>query len=373
MSTPPPAPQDEPPTPDPGATAVADPVTDLVAQARGVGVATPQCPRCGYDQTGQIDAWTTLDHSPISGRCTECGLDFRWGEVFRRASGGRGTFETAEVLGPRVWLRTARWTFRPGRLWANLTMSDPVRWKRLAMWVLATIVVYQVLLAVPAAIAWAVGADSPFGFRYTRQNTVVRSSSGAAIVQVRHVPADQRFDWAIAAVYPYDVVKSGMFNHFSSGTAHELSPARGLLSVLGPGLLTPVTFVLLPMTLRRCRVRPAHLLRAGVYSLGPMLALMCVISGVTIGLFVVLDLAARQSTYFAQTHPIAWPVRALFPDFPGLIGAPILMWWYWRLALRDYLKLPRPGAIALAMVTIATLGTVVMFLTVYGEWFLAQF
>ena len=38
-----------------------------------------QCPRCGYDQRGEVATWG--DAWPLSGTCTECGLEFEWGPV----------------------------------------------------------------------------------------------------------------------------------------------------------------------------------------------------------------------------------------------------------------------------------------------------
>lgn len=37
------------------------------------------CPRCGYDLHGTIDTWT--DACPLTGVCSECGLEFIWSEI----------------------------------------------------------------------------------------------------------------------------------------------------------------------------------------------------------------------------------------------------------------------------------------------------
>ena len=39
------------------------------------------CPRCGYDLSGEIATWT--EACPVRGLCTECGLEFAWGEGIR--------------------------------------------------------------------------------------------------------------------------------------------------------------------------------------------------------------------------------------------------------------------------------------------------
>jgi len=40
---------------------------------------TPICPKCGYDQSGEIATWST--QCPLTGTCPECGLDFQWFNV----------------------------------------------------------------------------------------------------------------------------------------------------------------------------------------------------------------------------------------------------------------------------------------------------
>ncbi len=40
---------------------------------------TPTCPKCGYDQSGEIATWES--QCPLEGRCPECGFDFVWADV----------------------------------------------------------------------------------------------------------------------------------------------------------------------------------------------------------------------------------------------------------------------------------------------------
>jgi hypothetical protein len=43
------------------------------------------CPRCGYDQAGEIARWEVADPPacPLHGQCTECGLGLEWRLVMR--------------------------------------------------------------------------------------------------------------------------------------------------------------------------------------------------------------------------------------------------------------------------------------------------
>ena len=40
----------------------------------------PACPRCEYDQRGEVTTWSS--RCPMRGRCSECGYEFAWSEVY---------------------------------------------------------------------------------------------------------------------------------------------------------------------------------------------------------------------------------------------------------------------------------------------------
>lgn len=40
----------------------------------------PVCPKCEYDQRGEVATWT--EQCPMRGRCSECGYEFPWSEVY---------------------------------------------------------------------------------------------------------------------------------------------------------------------------------------------------------------------------------------------------------------------------------------------------
>lgn len=52
--------------------------TSMSLESAGKSV-RPTCPRCGYDQSGEVARWT--ESCPVKGTCPECGLEFAWGDL----------------------------------------------------------------------------------------------------------------------------------------------------------------------------------------------------------------------------------------------------------------------------------------------------
>ena len=71
------------------------------------------CPRCGYDQHGEMSTWTT--GCPLESTCTECGLRIHWAELF-----------DDRLRGPRWCVEYARTplAIRPSQTTASTTFCD---------------------------------------------------------------------------------------------------------------------------------------------------------------------------------------------------------------------------------------------------------
>ena len=82
-----------------------DSLTELITNAA--------CPRCGYELRGIVDSWT--ESCPLLGVCSECGLEFKWSEVFcpdKYEPVWCVEFRTAGWL-PRSALKTLMMSLRP--------------------------------------------------------------------------------------------------------------------------------------------------------------------------------------------------------------------------------------------------------------------
>jgi hypothetical protein len=121
---------------------------------------TTMCPRCGYDLRGTMATWK--DSCPLIGRCTECGLDFEWADLFDRTRKAPAWCIEYARRGPRSITRAIVITFLqsclPWRFWHRLRLHHPVRFPRLALYACATFVLPAVLLyiAIQAAAAYIV-------------------------------------------------------------------------------------------------------------------------------------------------------------------------------------------------------------------------
>lgn len=290
------------------------------------------CPRCAYDLSGVVESWT--DSCPLGGVCSECGLTFRWFDVLRGSLRFPGwSFEHARrgrLLA--TYFPTLLRAVRPARLWAGIRLETRANHGRLLLFVAISCILLRlagiICIGIPAAAAfYAVGP------RW-----------GRAV------------DWRYAALdlaWPY----GGGWWWFGSVFAAWV--AMGLLTVL----LVPLAYAALPISLRRARVRPSHLLRVQLYTLAllpvligswPVIArLATLLDAVAPSLTVRLGLGwSNEETLKLGLASIAWTAG--------------LTWWLWRAAARDYLRLDRPGAVALATTTIATLAAATLVALVYG-------
>jgi hypothetical protein len=287
-------------------------------------VAAPHCPRCGYDLVGDVATWR--DSCPLAGTCTECGLLLEWGRVFA-ISVHPWLFEYHWRRGPlRRLASTALHALAPRSFWRDVRMTDPIHLRPAACVALACI--GAALLAVFArSVQIQVG--------WTRFLASQRAGGLRAWLAV----------FADAAV---------------DAPLRILSDGGTLLIALAA---MPLLFLLLPATLRRARVRRAHVLRIWIYSL------VCpALLGATY-LAVYVSAAAFGAHGFARAiDPWRWiPWRAaqqsidlmvLRALLPRLFLVAIFLAWvvpWWWIAGDRYLKLERPGAIAVLLGTIVAL------------------
>lgn len=297
----------------------------------------PECPRCGYDLTGEVALWTAS--CPLAGRCSECGINVAWSRVMAVAE-HPWLFEYHWRHQPlrrlvRSWLEA----FRPRRFWRDVQLTDPVHLRPLLTLIGSAVLVIFVVLVASIVIAvlknpWAFGGST-------------RWQPGPMLIL--HAA------WYVVTVVVINV--------------------PGLLLTLA---LMPVAFIMLPQTLRRARVRQAHVWRIWLYSMFTPLTVA-----------VVWTLAILCGTIFSidwlnnATDPGIW-VRAgrrLLPTgsfwavhinmVPALLMVlamlPWLAVWWWR-ACRLYLELPRSGWIAVTLSAVVGLAAVTVQWWVHLEW-----
>lgn len=125
------------------------------------------CPRCGYDQSGVVASWT--DECPMAGVCSECGLEFEWGDVLNRS----------RVLLPWLYEHRRGYSFfyaprtmfraiRPWKFWAEVQLHHEPIPRRLIMYPLMLpvfFVLMSMLLGVTAHFIETMPIAARFGYQ----------------------------------------------------------------------------------------------------------------------------------------------------------------------------------------------------------------
>lgn len=281
------------------------------------------CPRCDYDLSGETSRWES--QCPLHGRCPECGLDFAWTHVCMPERWMlRGFVEQAKGL---RWLFlwawcTWSWTVLPWRFWNRVEMHHKVSVPKILFWLVAVVFLPHLLctsLVTGAEMLAGVRTrTSGWGWLNDLTDTLVQFDgpwSGVPVVRWTFSEWPTQATWLIVGVF-------------------------GLPILLG----------LMPISLRRAKVRPQHIFRASVYSTAIP------------GMFYALNGASRFGfdclAHFNAYNPTTWNTFAkinqiIFDSFFAFAGLWLALWWL--LALTLGWKLRHGWVVWISIVVIAGL------------------
>jgi hypothetical protein len=283
----------------------------------------PECPRCGYDLSGAAGAWK--DSCPLTGICSECGLDFQWRDIFtQRLLGPRWSFEHGPRISHQRWLGTSSRALTPWRLWSGLQLFHDIRAARLFIFAASWLVLMHL-----GSIGAAVFSPPAWG-------------------PPRALLSPETLD---LVVWPY----GGSIGYGSVSVDMVLEPLA--IWTFTQVLLLPVAMLVLGDSLRKCRVRRAHLLRGACLSVAWGVAGFAFLVCVTLG----VSAFVRYSPFVSSTLRDTLATILLIALFPLLQ----LLWW--RSFITRYLRLPHAFAVAFLMALIAALAaaTLVVFYGLY--------
>lgn len=278
------------------------------------------CPRCGYDLRGAIASWR--ESCPMEGRCAECGLEFEWSWMFRQ----RLHPWLFEHQWRRLHLfsagRTMLASCRPGRLTREITLMHPVR-----LWPLVLLLATLALTIAPIRL---------FGLFYAMLNAGVLRG---------------RAWW------------SSRFPHGYGGIV-RMEAQDFAVFVATVALLAPLAFLVIPASLQRVRVRPAHVVRQWLYLLIGLASIVLLLSLVQSAWFFIFaqDTPRWMRPGDWRIVPIArgdhW-AKLVFVDTVRPVWAIAVLWtWHWwRVICRDYLRLPDATLTATLLTTIVALAS----------------
>ena len=169
----------------------------------------PICPKCGYDQSGEIATWESA--CPMMGLCPECGLEFGWAQVFGQLNewGSEVDWYAEHAEG---WISQIVRT--PGTLlrlifplWYFKSMNHrrAIRLGMLARWMIVVFVLMHLLVSVvgfPANKAEYAWSSSGYGDHWTASfiDSICNTASAATFPFAAIVQYD---NGAIELWYPF--------------------------------------------------------------------------------------------------------------------------------------------------------------------------
>ncbi len=278
-----------------------------------------QCPRCGYDLRGAVQSWR--DACPLDGRCTECGLGFEWADLYTRPL-HRWLFEHQWRRRPvRSALFTMIMPLGGRRISRELTLMQPIRLAPL-IWLLAGLLL--------ATLALRTG-------RIWYAEGLIRTRWGAW--------------WTPATNISQDVLSWLRFEF------------QFFVLCLAPAFVLPLlAFRAIPTSLRRIKVRRAHLVRVWLYWLIAAASIALLLAFVQFGYVWItsddLPYALMPSQWEFLSFTDGGMSTVIFMTVKPLWFV-VMVWafgWWW-FACRNYLRLPDAGLTATLLMTIVLIAS----------------
>lgn len=351
-----------------------------------------ECPRCGYDLTHAMAASEACGDA--HGRCSECGLDIAWAELRETGNDPRWFVESRTLPGrPRRRIARAAATLamcaRPFRFWSRVNMTVPTDRRG--------IVVFLLLIALGAHLCLAarnihtlattgggwVLVTTPSGQRWLPQrSTNPLDYIATTLVPLSHVSVTEvsikidynggksvgtlercaRITVAIledSGFWPPAWFRSTLnldipLHQTPIRISHQVilddrALARLACAAVLP-LSAPLAIMLLPISMRRARVRPRHLVRCVTYSVAILIPLGALFFLTPNGFGTA---AGIRTSDMLEVHKLM------------LVAMPITLAWNWAF-VRNYLKLEHPIAVATSNTVLALLLSLLATFLVFG-------
>lgn len=319
----------------------------------------PQCPRCGYDQSGVAASWT--DSCPLRGVCSECGLELDWRTVMRPdLVRCRGLYEHAHRFWNLAWAwRTWSWAMRPWTFARRVTVEHRPRILRLLLWLPLLILPLHLLVALSRSIGWVMWTKAPGAW------TAGSPMKYSTWDWQRHLAL-----WATPAGHlqtgPYTSRDwfEGWYLFFKSAPLFLWVGLAVMLSI-------PATLLLLTSTLARSKVRAGHILRCTVYGLAwvPLIFIITAANALHT-LFLIVFLRGGNVGVWTPSPIMGY----VFGSHPGLWLVGVVLWsmvWWWYAVVR-ILKLHQGRFVWIMMMIVGLLVGFMMAIFAGPAWWLSR-
>tara|TARA_R110002072_G_scaffold150953_8_gene299987 strand:- start:9419 stop:10420 length:1002 start_codon:yes stop_codon:yes gene_type:complete len=308
----------------------------------------PACPKCGYDQSGEIATWQ--EHCPMRGLCPECGYEFSWSAVFSPLKFNL-LWYVEHALSLRSMMRRTLSTLGhlliPHRYWRRVEMESPRSLKRFAVWV--------ILLALAMHLLTTAGFTAGEYAQLVRYNKAVVAANAPGSTaqpwmmgQALRITSVREF-WAPTIMDAVLFQGSGRVFYYRWGSNLMIALGWGMVSTSAVWFLM---FTAFSPTRRRSKLRMIHVYRALVVS-----SLMCVL------LFEIgrmIDMLYDVSDDLIGIRLGRGFLRFVFVLFPIAVG--IWIQWFWVSAALIGWKIEAKFYEMLMVVIASFLGAAIVFL-----------
>lgn len=224
-----------------------------MAHARTPTPPKPICPKCGYDQSGEIATWEK--RCPLQGICPECGLGFDWADVFD-PSRVHLAWYVEHAQRKRDMLRrtpiTLWFLLVPNRFWKRVTVGSPIYAARLWSYVGGVILSAYLFTTFLSIVAMAYSS-----FRWNQLYTSFQATHPGNPLQGNQFTTDM---WTLQ--YWLSILSASLMHPIRSSS----SASQMALLIAGMVLLWAVIIAAVPTTRRIAQVRFAHVHRATAWS-----------------------------------------------------------------------------------------------------------
>jgi hypothetical protein len=279
-------------------------------------------------------------------------LFFAWSDVIRPDRLRRpGFFEHARHGDAKCFFTTLSRALYPWKVWGWVKIEDRIDWVRMGLFVPLALLCTQVaaalvvgFLALPGSLSQALtkppgfASQSPWHWR------------GRSTLE----------DWLVLGAWGLADLRSEHYVQLPNPLAlfHPLTTIA-----IGVALMMPISFVLMPATLRRARVRAGHVVRVWAYGL---VALPAVVALPVFAWAIAWNVERLQSG-------ATWSSITDWLDFNRwwLVLALAILWQvaWWAYAAGQYLRLPTPWTIGIVNTSICALVSSLLFVVLGGvEW-----
>lgn len=308
----------------------------------------PECPRCGYELRGTVESWRNA--CPLEGRCTECGLAFPWRDILtEEALTPPWCVEFSSRRGvPRALVATLGLSFVPWRFWSSVKMTHAIRPSRLVLYVLFLAFSCCAILAVTNGIFMYKNWRDVFGTGGQVTNTM---SIGEAVVRSMVLPLSTEplgtVTWNLSGKTAAYMSPRSFLRNWRD--AWNLLRFWAIAAVLGP-----LALIGLVASRRRAGIRPRHLVRAFVYSLGW-----------------VPFMWANGMVLLLPYHwfMFGWSARWLNnADYVMMFVIPAFVLLWWHAAVRRYLRMEHSWVVAASVSVLAMGGAMVIMLGLESDF-----